>query len=235
MKKYIIGILIGLIFATSIGVYAAIKYQASEIEYNNTPLDEVLDDLYSKASSGTKLCKFIDGTYGSKGNVGAKYECKLKDGETRYFYIFKINSNNSVNMILANNLEEDGNEVLMTANYTSTYFTSGDGKKYYNLWPNVINIDVPSASDVATAVGYTNWNNTDYCLDTKSDVSGGVCTGVNTGKYAWLYGQDYFTKTAKESNHQWAVTYSGHMRGYQQTASYGIRPVITILKSSLYE
>ena len=47
MKKYMIGILTGLLIAGTIGVYAAIKYQASEIEYNDTPLDEVLDDLYS--------------------------------------------------------------------------------------------------------------------------------------------------------------------------------------------
>lgn len=49
MKKNILFLVLGLIIAGSIGVYAAIKIQASEVEYNNTPLDKVLDNLYSRS------------------------------------------------------------------------------------------------------------------------------------------------------------------------------------------
>lgn len=49
--KIIITFIIGVILTASISVYAAIKYQASEIEYNNTPLNEVLNDLYDKADN----------------------------------------------------------------------------------------------------------------------------------------------------------------------------------------
>ena len=48
MKKNILFFILGFVAAGNISVYAAIKYQASEIEYNDTPLDEVLDDLYTQ-------------------------------------------------------------------------------------------------------------------------------------------------------------------------------------------
>lgn len=49
--KIVIAFILGLIVASSITTYATIKLQASEIEYNDTPLDQVLDDLYNQSSS----------------------------------------------------------------------------------------------------------------------------------------------------------------------------------------
>ena len=46
-KNPILMFILGAIIFSSITVYATVKYQASEIEYNDTPLNEVLDDLYN--------------------------------------------------------------------------------------------------------------------------------------------------------------------------------------------
>ena len=46
-KNPLLTFVIGILIAGRIGVYATIRIQASEIDYNGTPVDEVLDDLYS--------------------------------------------------------------------------------------------------------------------------------------------------------------------------------------------
>ena len=55
-KNPILMFILGAIIFSEITAYAAIKYQANEIEYNDTPLNEVLDDLYEK-SEGTQFIK----------------------------------------------------------------------------------------------------------------------------------------------------------------------------------
>ena len=52
-NKFFLLIIICVICVTS-SVYAVVKYQANQIAYNNTTVDEALDDLYSMRS-GTKV------------------------------------------------------------------------------------------------------------------------------------------------------------------------------------
>lgn len=47
MKKYILTILVTAIVFTGIGAFAAIKYQADEIGYNNTTVKDAIDILYT--------------------------------------------------------------------------------------------------------------------------------------------------------------------------------------------
>ena len=47
MKKYIIGFILGAIIFGTIGVYAAINYEASQIVYKSTTLDKAIDELYT--------------------------------------------------------------------------------------------------------------------------------------------------------------------------------------------
>ena len=51
MKRNILFFILGGIFFSCISVYATITYQASQINYNNTTLDHVLDDLYSASNA----------------------------------------------------------------------------------------------------------------------------------------------------------------------------------------
>ena len=60
-KKSIIIFILGMILTASISVFATTRYQANQIEYNDTPLDEVLDDLYSKSNEECYgVLSFID-------------------------------------------------------------------------------------------------------------------------------------------------------------------------------
>ena len=55
MKKKVIIItafILGAIMFTGIGVFATMKISANQIDYKGTPVDEVIDDLYSLKSFG---------------------------------------------------------------------------------------------------------------------------------------------------------------------------------------
>ena len=65
MKKYVIGLITGLILAGSIGVYATIRLQANEVEYSNgISVKDKIDDLYDLSSNNievSNLTKYTDG------------------------------------------------------------------------------------------------------------------------------------------------------------------------------
>ena len=46
-KNSIFTFVLGLIIAGSIGVYATLSYEASQITYKTTTLDHAIDDLYT--------------------------------------------------------------------------------------------------------------------------------------------------------------------------------------------
>lgn len=53
--KIILAFIFGILVTASISVYAAVRLQANQIEYNEAPLDEVLDDLYNGAFDFSKF------------------------------------------------------------------------------------------------------------------------------------------------------------------------------------
>ena len=238
--KVFVAIIITVVICISSSVYATIRIQASEIEYNGTPVDQVLDDLYSKSSGGIKLCKFVDDTYGAQGNVGSKYECKLGDGETRYFYILTVNNDNTVDLIMDSNLLENDQEILLSWNQAGNYFLTGEGANYYNIWKNVATIKITSAATVIKVIGFTNWNKSSgFCLEGNSVYinwsSSELCPSVANPKYVWLYG-NYWLSDLQSSSWGWAMNTGGSSsaRNITTDAVAPIRPVITVFKSSLY-
>ena len=151
MKKNILFLILGLIAAGSISVYAAIKYQASEIEYNNTPLDEVLDDLYNKAND-EKFCVLLSEQYGTKGNVGSKYACNLGDGVARNFFILKADGND-VKLIMERNLTDTVGSVRMSSHSAALNYLKSGGQGYTTVsaWTNVKSVDLPDVQDIVDA------------------------------------------------------------------------------------
>lgn len=83
MKKFILGLTVGLIIAGSIGVYAAIKIQADEIGYKDGTVASSLNDLYDIANQDLidKMDGTIsyDATHGSK-TMGANTSLSLDAG-----------------------------------------------------------------------------------------------------------------------------------------------------------
>ena len=106
------------------------------------------------------------------------------------------------------------------------------------------------ASEIAKITGYPNWNNELYYFHTNSTTVYKGATGTN--KYAWLFDNTnlcarygcnvetsgtsgYWTGTADPnvSEFAWRVFYDGYLADLHRANSdiYGVRPVITILKS----
>ena len=255
----------------------AVSLTATSISYGNGTVKDALDDLYTKRDSGNlKLCKFIDGTYGAKGTVGAKYECTLGDKDAndnlikRNFYILSVNQDNTVDMIMDRNITE-GTENKKVSNWNSAmnYFSSGQpGYKYTTAWTLVVSISLPSSVKIARAVDNNNWNVNDnwFCFGLKDQSSCIANSYANATQqaieavqnYKWLFnycaecspfGCDNETSLdSSEANGYWCkdnwkntsnamiVDKYGRLNDTSvSNQNFGVRPVITVLKSSLYE
>ena len=97
MKKFIknnlkvfITILITAIICISGTVYAAIKIQASEIGYNDTTVDQALNDLYTTSNRFNSInISFSSVSYSNTINSQANFNF---DEFANYYKYFKINS-----------------------------------------------------------------------------------------------------------------------------------------------
>ena len=250
--KTIVAIIITFIVTLSMSVYATIKFQASEIEYNDTPLDQVLDDLYN--ASRMDFCHLVSEQFGTKNNVGAKYKCNLGDNVDRYFYILTVNSNNTVDLIMDTNLVSN-----LSYSDAMNYLSSGVGSTYKTSWKNVYNIKLPDAVAIARAVGNNSWtvSGSWFYFDKYNGSYGQtkVASASNLSNYRWLfnytkgctnYGCDSGTDISTMSNAYVTSSVSGsdyRVVDYRGIISSGptsdtvsrlnVRPVITVLKSNL--
>ena len=268
MKKkiiFILGFIIIGIICTTIGVYAVTSYQANEISYKDTTVDQALDNLYTKANSTKKLefCSLESEQYGTKGHVGAKYKCNLGDNIDRYFYILTVNTDNTVDMIMDRNITQGTEYAGISKVDAINFFETDAGTIYKNTWKNVINIKLPSGYALAAAVGGNGWKPTTdekyhICLDTgiKDFTTNPYC--YNNGGKEWLRSylkscdryncEENTSLSGEESSGYWlledrenyvgtyihlAVRVNGDISDASETSNYGVRPVITVLKSNL--
>ena len=259
-KSRLFLVIIAVILTGTVGVFADDILEATGIKYKNKSVEDSLNELYIKANAkdvgALKFCKFIDGTYGSFGEIGSKYECDPGDGVTRNFYLLSINNDNAVNLIMDRNI----NEEVMTWNNAMEYFRTGEGTSVKTSWANVLDIDLPKAQAIVDAVGRNDWEASNYwstwwCFGSKSqDIqSNPYCTNENQGRYAWLFNylagctqtgcttdgeaiaSAYWIRDlASNTNHAWHVWSSGGIGSTPVSISHGVRPVITVLKTNLY-
>ena len=285
--KMVMCFMIGLIVAGTI-VYAAGGLTARNIGYSDDTAKAALDDLYKKADRQSieikKVCQYqSEGSFGAKGTVGAKYKCQLgsEDKDTngviyRYFYILAVNNDNTVDLIMDRNITEGTSYKTMTWMNAMDFFDNssiagGLGTSIKSKWVNVLDVGLPSAQDIANAVGNTSWKEMDewFCLglkDQSSCAAGNWTYATDAGKtavapYKWLFnytqgcspfGCDsttslgstgaygYWTRDGVVGNSTglaWAITWNGGLFGVTvaNTNDNGVRPVITLLKSNLYD
>lgn len=254
--KIILGIIIGLV-ASSMAVYAVTIVNASQVIYQGETVEEALDDLYNKVDEVKSIKKFCQLKSGKKETVGAKYECDPGDGEKRIFYILSVNKN-TVDLIMEHNITS-GN---MTWNDAMKYFRSGEGLAVKTSWINVMNVDLPKVQAIADATG-NDWIASDseatwWCLGSKKmdTAEFPYCTNTNQETYAWLFNHligctasgctddrdatssGYWTQDLIfNTDFNWIVAWSGRLLTglVSDSLSTGIRPVITVLKSNLFE
>ncbi len=257
MKKYMIGLITGIVLLSGTCVFAA-TLLASNISYKNTNVEAALDDLYSKANK--KICTLKSGTALT---IGSKYECNPNmDGTTKYnFYILKVDTN-TVKLIMERNITDIvGNSKTMDWQTAMDFFRNGDGK---NLGWKVV-VDLPAVQDIVDAVDNDSWklSENDYngwfCLATKKqDYSGSPycgnqrtknflydytrgcsdwgCSNSLDSSYAYGYWtRDIIIKQLDTTARAWRIIMRGSLYRdvLSSTSNNGVRPVITISKSSL--
>lgn len=257
IKSNILSFLIGFLISGTV-VYAVTVINANQVAYSSGTVNDALDELYDKVDEVKAIKKFCQLKSGEAETIGAEYECDPGDGVKRIFYVLTVR-NNEIDLILDRNV----NEGTTSWNDAMEYFRSGAGVSTKNSWTNVMNIDLPKAQAIADAVGNTNWiaANSEgllWCFGSKKqDLSDSpYCTNSNQGTYAWLFNHlidcaqtgctddsdatalGYWSRDLVYNTiYAWGVNRGGFLNNgtTSNAAAYGIRPVITVLKSNLYE
>lgn len=261
MKKNILLMIVTAIIFTGIGVFATIQYQADEIGYGTGTIKDAIDDLYSKVGTGSSDLKFCELKSGTANTVGAKYECDPGDSVKRNFYVLTVRTN-SVDLIMENNITDTvGSARTMTWYNAMKFFRTGDGATIKSTWTNIVDIDLPKAQAIGDAVNNTSWVASDangawWCLGSRAQDKNSLpyCTNANQETYAWLYNhltgctqsgctddsnatsEGYWTRDlVYNTTKAWFINWTGYINSISTSNSgaYGVRPVITVLKSNL--
>ena len=273
MKKNILFFILGLMIAGSIGVYATIKVQSSEIGYKDGTVEDALNDLY-QAPTVKKICQLQDGY--TAGEIGAKYKCKLNNTTEEYFFILAIKENKTILLAEKNLSDTVGSKKIMSWYEAIEFFEKGQaGYTTKTSWTNVLDVDLPSVQDIVDAsliinpkdnfnFNATTEQPTWWCLGShvKDEANGPTyCTNSNLQqKTGWMF--DYLRDCASrgctnsydendtthsygywtrdltaDTTKAWYVNRYGSLFNRQASSDTvnGIRPVITVLTSNLYE
>jgi len=235
----------------------------NDVEDVQTAIDVLYDKAINTSGVTKKVCKYIsEGSFGQEEQIGAKYECDPGDGVKRNFYILEAN-NNKVDLIMENNISDTvGTLRTTTWKDAMKFFRTGAGASIKESWTNVIDIDLPKAQAIVDATERTNWlvgenTATWWCFGSKAQdsQSSPYCNSTTNAPYAWLFNHltdctltgcttdsgatayGYWTRDLiYNTTNAWCVHGRGTLTRNTVTDDtyYGIRPVITVLKSNLY-
>ena len=228
---------------------------------NCTVGGEAVEEYTYGNSSSVAACEFEDGTYGAAGQIGAKYHCDTDGDGTKDNYFYLLNNASPYNLIMDRNYTDDfvpATMVWCNPDEPNPFNNSGcqDNLNQYleyieELWTNVDSVSLPTANQIAHAVGNTTWDSTNgstwFYLDSKTQTH--PVTSKGSSNYAWLFdytrrcesdgcnvedssNQGYWTSSsyADSSVGAWFVTCAGNLDGgiVVSTVMFGVRPVITI-------
>ena len=206
--------------------YNSAKKTYEATEKGNTPQVEVLCTAKTAATTGN----VPSGNY----SYGDEYTCELGDNDAKTFFVLETNGDN-VSLIMDRNIDSNGKGT--TSGNTVAWCKSGANNS--------------CAAD--GALEYLKTSTTRWTKLTESQISlpsydqiykaaGNKTSGLST----WLYGNlnvnnsapyGYWTSTpnASYSSRAWSVNYGGTLNYgiVGSDSNFGVRPVITVLKSNL--
>ena len=142
MKKNIMFLIIGIILASSITAYATIKLQANEIEYNDTTLDKVLDDLYSNTGKVTSVSFTSSSTSTQNFDIGFRptyISCSAYPIDGTYVTIIYDYNSDSTHVLRINTTTSNQSGGTTPANafpQLSTFFTINEDGFTWNIYNN---------------------------------------------------------------------------------------------------
>ena len=142
----------------------------------------------------------------------------------------------------------------MTWSNAMQYFRTGDGKNFKTSWTNVLNIDLPKAQAIAdNTYNNSTWNNGSpwladtaekkwFCFGThKQDMSSSPwCNSTSNTSYMWMANNldnGYWTRDLiYNTTSAWYVYKTGLLSECPVNQGImGVRPVVTVLKTALYD
>ena len=201
-KSNIFSFVLGAIIFGTISVVSAYALLSSDVSY--TPEDEgwnvdnvqdAIDDLNKNLKDRKVYCVALSG---DKDTIGSKYACNLGDETINYFYLLKKEDGAS-KLIMQENIATG-----MTWNDAMNYLITGAGKDLKIQWPNIIDISLPSSTDIANAVNKTDWDldtvtrTNDFCfgnIESNACIwQGSTAFATNAKQYSWLF--DYTRECA---------------------------------------
>ena len=172
------------IFAQDVGFTSRDETWKQQDGSDITNVKEALDDLHFELKERKIYCVRLTG---NKKTLGSRYGCNLGDGNINYLYILKVGSNTKMLM--------EKNTVDATSwQGALDYLTTGAGKNLKTTWPNVVDVDLPEALDIAAAVGYTSWD-----LNTATRGNDFCFGNYNTNACVWQ-GSTAYASQAREYN-----------------------------------
>ena len=193
----------------------------------------------------------------SKYDTGVTYTCELGDGEENTFYVLETSGDN-VSLIAGMNLgatvawvtkedylaadgtEIDWNKVCVGCgnNNLGPITANKELKKRTSSWTKLDEdqIALPTGQQIAIAGGDTKWNTGTYGDGFSSAKWLYSYTKFTTGTYGYWTSSPH----ASRAYYAWIVECAGNLskgsfnrNDIRSSSDYGIRPVITVLKSNL--
>ena len=176
----------------------------------------------SEKGEALVLCSL---TSGNNYDIGAQYTCDLGDGE-REFYVLRVDGNN-VKLIMNENLDDFVPWANERDNSAGPTVANQKLKDSTTNWTNLTKasgkVELPSASDLALAMGDTEWS--------ENNVTGTVgpeWMRLNTGV------SGYWTSTPYGEEEAFLIHPDGFLFSFRvNSENPGIRPVILISKDNM--
>ena len=225
-----------------------VKYNEDKKKYEATKSGGTNPDTPSVKT----LCTKKEGVDLNNLASGNEFTCELGDNDAKTFYVLETNGDN-VSLIMNANIDSNGKAITPDniPDDKGLVAWSEDGSNHK---------DDDESAQAITAKAYlssstTNWtklNQSQIKLPTASQIAataGTTFDGVSMimGLPAWIYDNmdgtanavsgipAYWTSTPYKSNdtNAWGGGAYSNLSNYSSASTYGIRPVITVLKSDL--
>ena len=242
-------------------------YRRLNVKLNDRIKIELQDKIINDNPENSIICTYTSSTFANLNDhysIGTEYICDpALDGVTYQFYILE-DDGDYASLILYKNITDITRDTTKKYNHEDalTYF---DDNEYFKELKWKVDVDLPSAQQIADAVGNTSFDvNTavlnDWFYFDKYNGSYGhtqVSNATNLSDYRWLYnytptcssyGCDpdtslpstdnyYQTKdlVSNDSTAVWYVDYRGMLFVHGKGNRDGIRPVIRLSKEQLQD
>lgn len=261
--KVLIFFILGMVSASIITVGAyKITGKNIKLFNNNWNVSNVSDALdYLKDENSCKGLnpKFATLIAAAHDKTPDLYAIDPGDGIVRNFYVLE-DKGDTVDLLMDRNITLGTSTTTMSWNDAMAYI---DNNNLKSKWKKVINVDLPSAQAIVNASGNSSWNveshheSTWWCFASKGQDSNSApyCNTDQAKAYNWLYdytrecngcsnsqlsseAYGYWTRDAINEttiSHAWRIDRRGNFDydNISETGRDGVRPVITVKKSSL--